>query len=39
MNTVRPAEETWVDQSEDGVTNTPEDGTSLQLLVPRWWWW
>jgi len=34
MNTVRPAEEMWVDESKDGDTNTPEDGMSLQLLVP-----
>ena len=33
MITLRPAEETWVDQGKDGETNIHLDGTRLLLLM------
>jgi hypothetical protein len=32
MNTLRSADETWVDQGKDGEINRHEDGTSLDGL-------
>jgi hypothetical protein len=34
LNTLRPAEETWVDQGKDDEINIHLDGTRLVLLVP-----
>jgi hypothetical protein len=33
MNTLRPAEETWIDKEKDRKTSTYEDGTSLEWLI------
>jgi len=32
MNTLRPSEETWVDQGKEGDTNNHQDKTSLHNL-------